>query len=275
MAGNSPAPRRGPQGKQEGPPGRVRRPASPRPRGQGPDAEGGGPPVPQGAQGRRTSARRPAAGAPGSARPQARDPQAPRRSDDPRWSPGATPCSRRCAPASPCTALYVAERRRVRRPRQGDRSRSPTERGIPVLEVTRAELDRLTDGSVHQGVALQVPPYEYAHPRTCSTPSRAPASRSSSRSTASPTRATSARSSAPRRRSAAHGVIVPQRRSAGVTAAAWKTSAGAAARIPVAMATNLNRALKDFKKAASSSSASTATATSRCPDLEPSTEPAA
>ena len=34
-----------------------------------------------------------------------------------------------------------------------------------------------------------------------------------------------------------HGVVVPERRSAGVTAAAWKTSAGAAARIPVAAAT--------------------------------------
>ena len=46
-----------------------------------------------------------------------------------------------------------------------------------------------------------------------------------------------------------HGVVVPQRRSAGMTASAWKTSAGAAARIPVAQASNLTAALKDFKKA--------------------------
>ncbi len=45
-----------------------------------------------------------------------------------------------------------------------------------------------------------------------------------------------------------HGVIVPQRRSVGVTAAAWKTSAGAAARVPVAMATNLTQTLKIFKQ---------------------------
>jgi 23S rRNA (guanosine2251-2'-O)-methyltransferase len=45
-----------------------------------------------------------------------------------------------------------------------------------------------------------------------------------------------------------HGVILPQRRSTGVTAAAWKTSAGAAARVPVALAGNLNATLKEFKK---------------------------
>jgi 23S rRNA (guanosine2251-2'-O)-methyltransferase len=33
-----------------------------------------------------------------------------------------------------------------------------------------------------------------------------------------------------------------------VTAAAWKTSAGAAARVPVALAGNLNATLKEFKK---------------------------
>jgi 23S rRNA (guanosine2251-2'-O)-methyltransferase len=46
-----------------------------------------------------------------------------------------------------------------------------------------------------------------------------------------------------------HGVIVPERRAAGMTAAAWKVSAGAAARIRVARATNLTRALEDLKSA--------------------------
>jgi 23S rRNA (guanosine2251-2'-O)-methyltransferase len=46
----------------------------------------------------------------------------------------------------------------------------------------------------------------------------------------------------------AHGVILPQRRSVGVTASAWKTSAGAAARIPVALASNLNQAIKEYKQ---------------------------
>src|SRR5690606_23402691 len=40
-----------------------------------------------------------------------------------------------------------------------------TKRGLPVLEVMRPELDRLVGfDSVHQGVALKVPPYNYEHP---------------------------------------------------------------------------------------------------------------
>ena len=42
---------------------------------------------------------------------------------------------------------------------------------------------------------------------------------------------------------------VAERRAAGMTASAWKTSAGAAARVPVAQATNLTRALEDYRKA--------------------------
>ena len=45
-----------------------------------------------------------------------------------------------------------------------------------------------------------------------------------------------------------HGVLIPQRRSASVTAVAWRTSAGAAARVPVARATNLNRTLKNWQR---------------------------
>ena len=41
---------------------------------------------------------------------------------------------------------------------------------------------------------------------------------------------------------------MPQRRSVGLTASAWKTSAGAAARTPVAMAANLTQTLKAFKE---------------------------
>ena len=44
----------------------------------------------------------------------------------------------------------------------------------------------------------------------------------------------------------ANGVLLPQRRSAGVTAVAWRTSAGTAAKIPVAVATNLTRVLRQY-----------------------------
>jgi 23S rRNA (guanosine2251-2'-O)-methyltransferase len=39
-------------------------------------------------------------------------------------------------------------------------------------------------------------------------------------------------------------VFLPERRAAGMTATAWRTSAGAAARLPIAQVTNLTRALK-------------------------------
>ncbi|MGA8246953.1 MAG: RNA methyltransferase substrate-binding domain-containing protein, partial [Nocardioides sp.] len=63
----------------------------------------------------------------------------------------------------PVTTMYVAGRvdsdDRVR-----EALKTAGERGIPVLETPRGELDRLTDGAVHQGLAVQVPPYSYAHP---------------------------------------------------------------------------------------------------------------
>lgn len=47
----------------------------------------------------------------------------------------------------------------------------------------------------------------------------------------------------------ANGLLIPERRSAGMTASAWKTSAGAAARLPIARATNLTRTLQSYAKA--------------------------
>ena len=64
----------------------------------------------------------------------------------------------------PATALHVAVGRAHRRAgHRGRRSSRPTP-GISILEVPRNDLDRITGGALHQGVALQVPPYDYAHP---------------------------------------------------------------------------------------------------------------
>ena len=45
----------------------------------------------------------------------------------------------------------------------------------------------------------------------------------------------------------AHGVVIPKRRSVGLTAAVYKTSAGAAAHVPVARVSNLAQAIRDVK----------------------------
>jgi 23S rRNA (guanosine2251-2'-O)-methyltransferase len=122
--------------------------------------------------------------------------------------------------------------------------------GISVLEVPRVELDRMTGGAVHQGLALQVPPYDYAHPDDVL---------QAAQDTGLPPLlvaldgVTDPRNLGAVIRSAAafgaHGVVVPQRRSAGLTAVAWRTSAGTAAKIPVARAVNLTRTLREYQKA--------------------------
>lgn len=122
--------------------------------------------------------------------------------------------------------------------------------GAPMLEASRTDLDRITGGAVHQGVAIQVPPYEYAEPEDL-----LDAAEASGRHAlvVALDGVTDPRNLGAVLRSAgafgAHGVLVPERRSAGVTAAAWKVSAGAAARVPVARVTNLVRAIEDFRKA--------------------------
>jgi len=118
--------------------------------------------------------------------------------------------------------------------------------GVTVVDATKARLDTLADGQTHQGVALEVPPYKYAEPEDLL-------------EAAAPIRILVAdhimdpRNLGAIMRSAAafgaSGVVVPERRAAGVTVAAWKVSAGAAARIPVARATNLTRTIEDYKKA--------------------------
>lgn len=149
----------------------------------------------------------------------------------------------------PATAFYIAQRVEM-----DDRVKEmlsiATHRGIPVMEVTRQELDRMAgfDG-VHQGVALKVPPYEYAHPQDLL---EQVIGRGELPLFVALDGITDPRNLGAIIRSTAafggHGIILPQRRSAGVNSAAWKTSAGAAARIPVAMATNLTTQLKEFKK---------------------------
>ncbi|MCU1411904.1 MAG: rlmB [Rhodoglobus sp.] len=148
----------------------------------------------------------------------------------------------------PVTTLYMAARIEF-----DDRVKEilsiATGRGVPILEVMRPELDRLAGfDSVHQGVALKVPPYEYAHPMELLDKV---ISRGQVPLFVALDGITDPRNLGAIIRSVAafggHGVIVPQRRSVGLTASAWKTSAGAAARTPVAMAGNLTQTIKAFK----------------------------
>lgn len=149
----------------------------------------------------------------------------------------------------PATSLYVAQRIEID-DRVKEAMAIANHRGIPIAEVTRAEIDRMTGGDfVHQGIALQIPPYRYLDPNEL-------LDRALSQSTLPLLVAldgiTDPRNLGAIIRSAAafgaNGIVLPQRRSVGVTASAWKTSAGAAARLPVALASNLNQVIAEYKR---------------------------
>jgi 23S rRNA (guanosine2251-2'-O)-methyltransferase len=149
----------------------------------------------------------------------------------------------------PATAVYVQQfidnDDRVR-----EALKLATDRGVPLLEAARPELDRLTSGLNHQGLVLQIPPYEYAHPDDLVAGAH---DVGESPLIVALDGVTDPRNLGAVVRSVAafggHGVVVPERRAAGMTAGAWKTSAGTAARVQVARATNLTRTLESYQKA--------------------------
>ncbi|HEX8630295.1 MAG TPA: 23S rRNA (guanosine(2251)-2'-O)-methyltransferase RlmB [Catenuloplanes sp.] len=143
----------------------------------------------------------------------------------------------------PATALYVAvgidHDERVK-----ELIRTAGDRGIAILDVSRAELDRMTGGVLHQGVGLQVPPFAYEDFDDLV----AAASEQTAPLLVALDGVTDPRNLGAVIRSAAafgaQGVFMAERRAAGITATAWRTSAGAAARVPVSQVTNLTRAVK-------------------------------
>lgn len=155
----------------------------------------------------------------------------------------------------PATTLYVSAGVEM-----DDRIRTSVriaaERGIPVLEATEAQLARLTDNARHQGIALQVPPYEYENGIDLVTGfmsdwnsgyRKTPPLVLALDSITDPHNLGAILRSASAFR--ADAVIIPARRAVGVNSTVWKTSAGAAARVPVGQVPNLNAALTEYKKA--------------------------
>ncbi|MBR8744050.1 23S rRNA (guanosine(2251)-2'-O)-methyltransferase RlmB [Nocardiopsis sp. MG754419] len=127
--------------------------------------------------------------------------------------------------------------------------------GVDVVEVPRSELDRRCEsnglpGAVHQGIVLQVRPYQYWAAEGLldkALGADTPALIVALDGVTDPHNLGAiARSAAA---FGAHGLLIPERRAAGVTMTSWKTSAGTLAKLPVAQATNLTRALEAYKKA--------------------------
>jgi 23S rRNA (guanosine2251-2'-O)-methyltransferase len=175
--------------------------------------------------------------------------RAPRDAAGPELLVGRNPVVEALRAKVPATALYLAQGLDSDE-RVTEAVRIAGNRGIALLEVSRAELDRRTGGILHQGLALQVPPFAY-------TP-LPDLLREADESGTPPLLVALDGVTDPRNLGAVirstvafggHGVVIPARRSAGVTATAWRTSAGTAARLPVAQVTNLVRALRDCRDA--------------------------
>ena len=168
---------------------------------------------------------------------------------DAEWVAGRNSVVEALRAGVPVSGLYVAEGAE-RDGRLREAFALAAERGIGLQEVSRAEIDRMTGGAVHQGLAARIPAYEYAHPDDLLD---AAAANGEKPLIVALDSVTDPRNLGAVVRSAAgfgaHGVLVPERRSAGMTAAAWKTSAGAAARTPVAQTVNLVRQLKAYQDA--------------------------
>ncbi len=172
-----------------------------------------------------------------------------RTTGDAEWIAGRNPVVEALREGVPINGLYVAEGAE-RDGRLREAFKLAQDKGISLLEVSKGELDRMTAGAVHQGLAARIPAYEYAHADDLL--ERAKEQREQPLIVALD-QVTDPRNLGAAIRSAAafgaHGVVIPERRAAGMTASAWKSSAGAAARIPVAQTVNLVRQLKAYQDA--------------------------
>lgn len=149
----------------------------------------------------------------------------------------------------PATALHVGPRLDDDE-RIGQAVMLAADAGIPVVEAGRAELDRITGGAIHQGVALRIRRYSYADPADLVDAAHDAGAQplivaldgvTDPRNLGAVARSVAA--------FGGHGILVPARRSVGVTAGAWKASAGTLASVRVAQTANLARALVAYQQA--------------------------
>lgn len=116
---------------------------------------------------------------------------------------------------------------------------------LPIREVHRAEVEGLSGSS--QGLLLAIKPYQYSSFEEIILRATEPMlivaldGVTDPRNLGAVVRSASA--------FGADGVVMTERRAAAMTASAWKSSAGAAARIQIAQVTNLPRTIDAAKKA--------------------------
>jgi len=116
--------------------------------------------------------------------------------------------------------------------------------GLNIREVHRAEIENINANS--QGIILAIKPYQYSSFQEIAEQANHPMlivaldGVTDPRNLGAIVRSAAAFGAA--------GVVMTERRAAAMTASAWKSSAGAAARLPVAQVTNMARTIDDAKK---------------------------
>ncbi|MEY3103669.1 MAG: hypothetical protein RL256_691 [Actinomycetota bacterium] len=118
--------------------------------------------------------------------------------------------------------------------------------GLGIREVERRQIENMTGIANHQGIALVARPFQYSSQKEIFSRAKEPALFVAVDGVTDPRNIGAiARSAAA---FGADGLLIPERRNAPLTAAAWKSSAGAAARLPIAQVTNLVRSMQDAKE---------------------------
>ncbi len=118
--------------------------------------------------------------------------------------------------------------------------------GLSIREVERRQIENLTGIANHQGIALVAKPFQYSSQKEIFARAKSPALFIAVDGVTDPRNIGAiARSAAA---FSADGLLIPERRNAPLTASAWKSSAGAAARLPIAQVTNLVRSMQDAKE---------------------------
>ena len=129
----------------------------------------------------------------------------------------------------------------------GDRevAKAANARGVDVSKVSRARIEEMARGGVHQGIVARVEPYPYSGlEEILSAPEPLVLvldGVTDPRNLGAVLRAADG--------AGASGVVIPKDRAVGVTAAAVKASAGASEHVRVARETNLRRAIDRMKQA--------------------------
>ncbi len=146
----------------------------------------------------------------------------------------------------PAKELFIAERAEIDE-RMQEALRLAKRQDLVIKEVARGVLDGLTGTTMHQGIALVIKPFQYKPFGELVEKAEKPALIVGLDGVTDPHNLGAIVRSAAA--FGADGVVIPERRNAAMTGSAWKSSAGAAARLPISQVTNMVRSIEDAKKA--------------------------